>query len=107
MRFRAAEVQARLVCALKERGVVCRAEVSLPAHSPLSRSRWFRADVVAYRDGDMVVAVECKGYSGPPRGKRQRENYEKCGVPALWCGAEDIERVADQVRLLTFANNRE
>ena len=97
MRLRAMEVQQRLFERLQSLGIDCLMEVSLPALSLRSRSRWFRADIVVFHGGGALLAVECKAYSGPPRGKRQRENYEKCGLPVFWCGADDIDLVAQSI----------
>lgn len=97
-KMRASETHRALESALTTAGIAWKSEVSLPARSPRSRKSTFRADVVVFREDAPAVAIECKGYSGAPRGKRQRENYAACGLPVRWCGPDDIDALVAEFR---------
>lgn len=100
--MRAQEVQFALLRKLWSAGIEADGEAQLPARSPLSRAKTFKADVLVYGVGRRpIAAIECKGYSGPPNGQRQRENYEMCGVPPVWCGPNDINNVVR--RMIQYA----
>jgi len=90
-----AAVRARLLALLHTRGIACATEFRLGAHSPRSRGGFFRADaVVLATDRETpLLAIETKRYSGPLLGHRQRENYARCGIPAISVGPQTLSAV--------------
>jgi len=91
------EVKVETFYRLRTRWLTVKSEVRLAAMSPHSRSANFSVDLAVYGpDGRLAVVIEAKG-SKDTMGSRQRENYLRCGVPALLVTALTMDEVVDAV----------
>jgi len=90
------DVKIRMLIALRELGLHGRTEMRLPAHAATSRSGTFPADIVVVQDKQPRVAIEAKA-SANTMGKRQRENYAQCGLPAVLVTARSVETAAQAI----------
>lgn len=88
----------QLCAALIRAGVSFEAEHQLTAHADGARADCFRADIVILQDFVPILAIEAKAYnSGQLGGKRQRQNYARCGIPALHVGPQTVAQVAEAI----------
>ena len=93
-----ADVAAEFYHQCQKLGLVVKMEVKLP--SKVHRSGTMRADALIFQLGEVVCAVEFKGFrkSGLDPYSRQFRAYSGLGIPFfLCCGSGEIESTLDEV----------
>ncbi len=87
-----AAVRARLCALLHVEGIATGTEVQLETNNVRSRSGRFRTDIAVFGSDAQtpIIVIETKRYSGPLFGHRQRENYARCGIPAISVGPQTL-----------------
>jgi hypothetical protein len=97
-RVSADDVKVRLAWELTRRGFMVRTEYRMPAKADRRRSSTFPVDVaVLDADGTVRLVAEAKPYDGPLGRSKQRQNYARCGVPAVLVGPASIQRAAQRI----------
>ena len=93
-----ADVSAEFYHQCQRYGFVVKMEVRLP--SKVHRSGTMRADALVFQFGEIVCAVEFKGFrkNGLNPNSRQFKAYSGLGIPFfLCCGSGEIEGTLDEV----------